>query len=162
MHETFWRHHRGGIPCLCAAHAWSAPWGSVFNAQGDLHECFPCAGTGVADLQPCHCRGYGQCGDCDEGMIENAECTRCEGAGWDDADRGYSAAYTAQELVNYMRHHARPGDPTGDPTLGEAEIVVFDGAHVGYGDDGEPLAVPAGAVRWMTWSDLLAEAARAR
>lgn len=48
----------------------------------------------------------------------------------------------------YMAHHGivQNDDP----------VVVFEGQQVGTGPDGEPLAVPTGDIRWITWRELVA------
>lgn len=84
---------------------------------------------------------------CPEFSAENAE-SALWGADREDALYGYSCCYSAEDLIAYFARH---GEPLGDDT-----VVVFEGQRVGTGFDGEPLAVPTGAVRHTTWAEFVA------
>jgi len=128
--ETYYRFHQADAPAFTAANAWSALWGSTFNADGSQTECHRCDGTGEDNCEPC---------------------PTCDGTGWEDCAPGYSCCDTAAELIAYMDAHAgHLGDDTG-------LIYEFTGRRVGDGFDGEPLVVPAAIVRTLTWSQLRAE-----
>lgn len=128
MSETFYRlHSNPDAPCFCASHAWSGLWGGTWNADGSANECRECDGTGIPLLAP-----DGRCDNCDEG--------------WEPATYGYSCCWSAAELVEYMTKH---GMASGDD-----KVVIFEGRKVGTGFDGEPLAVPTGDVKWITWAEL--------
>src|SRR5690606_16785198 len=58
-----------------------------------------------------------------------------------------SCCWSPEALREYFEVHAcgAPGDHHG-------EVIVFEGEHVGQGDDGEPLAVPTRVVDRLPWS----------
>ena len=63
------------------------------------------------------------------------------------ANPGYSCCWSPEDLRSYFEVHAcgAPGDHHG-------EVIVFEGEHVGQGDDGEPLAIPTRVVDRLPWS----------
>jgi hypothetical protein len=125
---TYYRLHRSDAPAFHADNAWSAPWGEVF-VDASTYECRACDGAGEV---------FGEvCEDCD------GECVL-------DADRGYSCCDSASELLAYFGGHCPADD--ADP------VVVFEGARVGAGLDGEPLVVPSTVIRWTTIGQLRREA----
>lgn len=127
MSDTFYRlHSNPSAPCFCAEHAWSGLWGGEWNEDGSATHCNRCGGTGT--------------------LLFGEECTTCDGDGWEPALHGYSACWDAAELAEYMDEHGVVAD--NDP------VVIFEGRQVGTGFDGEPLAVPTGKVRWITWKEL--------
>ena len=80
-------------------------------------------------------------------------CYYCAGTGHMDCDRGYSCYETAAEMVasNLYRCEASDGSV--------GTLYEFDGRWVGDGPDGEPLVVPSGEARIITWDELDAAAA---
>ena len=178
--EVFYRFHQNATaPCFCADHAWSAPWGSAFTPDGSQYECPSCDGTGDNHIDPAcrHCDGTGEdtttcyhcdgtsyddddmCSECDgtghttttchhcDGTGEDTDCRDCDGTGRIDANPGYSCCWSPEDLRAYFEVHAcgAPGDHHG-------EVIVFEGEHVGQGDDGEPLAIPTRVVDRLPWS----------
>ncbi|WP_239404530.1 hypothetical protein [Frankia sp. Cj3] len=146
-------HANPDAPCFCADHAYSGPWGSEFSADGSHLACGWCQGAGIADIQDCpQCAcGWAQpCGvdGCEGGALYGQQCRPCDGTGWVDAQRGYSACSSPEELVEYMDAH---GCVDSDDT-----VVIFDGRWVGTGFDGEDLVVPAGSFETITWAELTA------
>ena len=157
--EVFYRFHQNAAPCFCADHAWSAPWGSAFTPDGSQYECPSCGGTGVDYSAPICARCDGT-GDDDDGYPcrrcggsgEDVECHDCDGEGNRDCDPGYSCCWSPVELVDYFQRHAG-----GAPDDSHGEVVVFEGEHVGQGDDGEPLAIPTRVVDRLPWSEFAAK-----
>lgn len=155
--EVFYRFHQNAAPCFCADHAWSAPWGSAFTPDGSQYECPSCDGTGDNHIDPAcrHCDGTGEdtttCYHCD-GTGEDTDCRDCDGTGLMDANPGYSCCWSPEDLQTYFEVHAcgAPGDHHG-------EVIVFEGEHVGQGDDGEPLAIPTRVVDRLPWSEFAAK-----
>lgn len=85
--------------------------------------------------------------DCPEFSAANAW-SALWGADRDDAQRGYSACWDAEDLLEYFREH---GEPAADDT-----VVAFEGRQVGQGFDGEPLAVPTRLLETTTWAEFAA------
>lgn len=126
MTETFYRlHSNPEAPCFCANHAYSGVWGGEWSKDGSQSRCTSC-------------------------IPGDEDCRVCGGTGWEDAIRGYSCCWTAEDLIAYMGEHHAPD---------AAELVaVFEGRQVGTGFDGEPLAIPTGDVEWITWAELVERA----
>lgn len=130
---TFYRVHLAGRDAVgplafCADNAYSALWGATF-VDGDP--------------------GRTVCPACDgEGEWDDSPCRACGGEGVEDLQRGYSCCKTGEDLVDYFSTH---GTPCADD-----DVVVFEGRRTGNGFDGEPLAIPTGEVRWMTWAEFTA------
>jgi hypothetical protein len=119
---TFYRlHSNPDAPCFCAEHAYSGLWGRTWSEDGSQTQCW--------------CDG------------QDADCRDCDGSGWEDAQYGYSACWSATDLVTYMKKH---GIVENDD-----KVIIFDGRQVGTGFDGEPLAVPSRTIEILTWSELL-------
>jgi hypothetical protein len=144
---TFYRVHVAGRDAVGplafhADNAFSALWGSNF-VPGDASRatCSVCGGDG----QCTYCYGDGaDCGQCSDGT-----CRTCAGCGIEDLPRGYSCCDTAEDLRAYFAEHGTPASTD--------DVVVFEGRRVGTGFDGEPLAVPTGDARWMTWAEFTAQ-----
>lgn len=117
--KTFYRFQRFGAPCLCADHAYSAPWHARFVSPSE-YTCELCDGEG------------------DFGEDENGRrivCESCNGEGTIQAQRGYSCFDSREAVETYIAEHGFQGD---------GEIVAFPGIEQPYfGDDFELLAVPA-------------------
>ncbi len=127
MSETFYRVHWEGSPEFSATNAWSALWGATRSEDGSQTECRECDGTGAS---------FGE------------QCGSCDGEGWEDCASGYSCTDSADELLAYFSRHGEPAD--------DEPVAIFEGTRVGTGVDGEPLAIPAGTVRWTTYGALRA------
>ncbi|HEY9474572.1 MAG TPA: hypothetical protein VIS06_12075 [Mycobacteriales bacterium] len=143
---TFYRVHVAGrnatgALAFTADNAFSATWGSDF-VEGDPSrvKCQTCGGSGECAL----CYGTGE--DCTCG---SGGCRVCDGEGVEDLPRGYSCCDTAEDLRAYFAEHGTPASTD--------DVVVFEGRRVGTGFDGEPLAVPTGDARWMTWAEFTAQ-----
>ncbi len=132
MADTFYRVHWDGCPEFSAANAWSALWGSERGDDPSRTKCHDCDGGALLEFL--------------------GGCQVCGGEGWEDAVRGYSCTDTAEELIAYFTKHS-------EPSGGDA-VVIFEGEQVGNGVDGEPLAVPTGAVETTTWAEFLARRTR--
>jgi len=124
-------HSNPEAPCFCPDHAWSGLWGGEWAADGSASRCGACDGSGEADLSATDCRV-------------------CDGTGWEPAQPGYSCCRSAAELLRYVDAHVGQVPDT------RPVVAVFQGQQVGVGFDGEPLAVPTGAVQWITWAELAA------
>lgn len=142
---TFYRVHvagRNAVGPLAfhADNAFSALWGAEFVA-GDPSKavCQPCQGTGECGF----CAGDG-CSQCSGGT-----CRTCGGDGAEELARGYSCCWSAEDLIEYFAEHGSPADSD--------DVVAFEGRRVDTGFDGEPLAIPTGDVRWMTWAEFTAQ-----
>lgn len=133
--ETFYRLHGTWAPAFSADNAYSALWGVTFSEDGARYACVPCDGT-TKDPWGHRCEW---CEDTEDG--------------WYDADRGYSACDSAEELVRYFGQHA-------EYLSDDEPVVEFTGDVVGTGCDGEPLIVPTAVVRWTTLGQLRAELAQ--
>lgn len=129
---TFYRlHSNPDAPAFSADHAYSGLWGGTFNADGSQSICRDCDGECHSLLDP------------------DEDCDTCDATGWENAQYGYSACDSATELRDYVQEHI--GADPGDGPI----VVIFDGMRVGTGFDAEPLAVPTGDTRWITWAELL-------
>lgn len=126
---TFYRlHNNADAPKFSADHAYSGLWGGTFNATGS----------------------HSLCRDCDgERQVDGEDCRTCDATGWEPAQYGYSACWSAADLRDYVNKHV------GSVIDKEPVVVIFDGMQVGTGFDGEPLAVPTGNERWITWAELV-------
>ena len=124
MTETFYRLHTNPqAPAFNADNAYSGLWGSTWSEDGTQTECHDCNGQGRL-------------------FDDDPDCGTCDGTGWEDASEGYSSCASAEELLDYFGQHSPADD--ADP------VVVFEGAQVGIGFDGEPLVIPATVIRWTT------------
>lgn len=154
--QTYYRLHRNDSPCFCAEHAYSYQFGAEFGADGSQYRCDWCQGTGIAD-EDCPCRGHDpgctRCDPVDPGIIRDAECHRCEGGGWADADRGYSCCEDPAALVAYIRHHVGEQLAAADGFC----VIVFSGELEGFGtDEDERLVVPRQVHETLTWQQFAA------
>jgi hypothetical protein len=130
MADTYYRLHQAGIPEFSADNAWSGLWGGAFSADGSRSECGQCDAKGVDEWgEPCEAG----CSD-----------------GWFDCAEGYSCCWTGQDLLRYFDEHLGSG-------FEDEPVVVFEGALVGTGFDGEPLAIPTRVIRWTTIGQLREE-----
>jgi hypothetical protein len=151
---TFYRLHTPApdAPCFCADHAYSASPNEVWSADGSRTECPQCNGSGqYPGIVTCRCGKDPECERCDgAGYMETDRCGYCAGEGWRDAWVGYSACHSPAELVAYLATSTYQRQVADDEA-----VVVFEGQRVGDGPDNEPLVIPTGDVKWITWGELV-------